>query len=194
MLALWGKRQKFCDGLSRRDFLKIGAFGAGLTLAEMLRGRALAATGSSNKSATATITLIVTRGPLAGQHYAFDKPTTCTIGRARDCTISLPREGHEDVSRHHCLLDISPPAVCIRDLGSTNGTFVNGRKIGQRDSRAAPGNAGQASSQTVELSAGDEIQLGFQTAFRVSVSPPAASGIRKEFVDAFPGLFRLADY
>jgi hypothetical protein len=51
MLTLWGKRQGFCDGLSRRNFLKIGAFGAGLTLAEMLRLRALAGTGSSNKAA-----------------------------------------------------------------------------------------------------------------------------------------------
>jgi hypothetical protein len=51
MLTLWGKRPGFCDGLSRRNFLKIGAFGAGLTLAEMLRLRALAGTGSSNKAA-----------------------------------------------------------------------------------------------------------------------------------------------
>ena len=53
MLTLWGARQRFCDGLSRRNFLKIGAFGAGLTLADMLRLRALAGTGtaSSNKSA-----------------------------------------------------------------------------------------------------------------------------------------------
>src|SRR5215831_2846537 len=43
MLTLWGGKQKFCDGVSRRGFLKIGAFGAGLTLAEMLRLRALAA-------------------------------------------------------------------------------------------------------------------------------------------------------
>ncbi|HEY7427783.1 MAG TPA: FHA domain-containing protein, partial [Gemmataceae bacterium] len=130
MLALCGKRQKFCDGLSRRNFLKIGAFGAGLTLAEMLRGRALATTGASNQAAIATITLIIIRGPLAGQHYAFDKPTTCVVGRARDCTISLPLEGeYADVSRHHCLLDISPPAVRARDLGSTNGTFVNGRRV-----------------------------------------------------------------
>jgi hypothetical protein len=48
---MWGKRQQFCDGLSRRNFLKIGAFGAGLTLAEMLRLRAQAGTGSSNKAA-----------------------------------------------------------------------------------------------------------------------------------------------
>ena len=31
--------QRFCDGISRRNFLKIGAFGAGLTLADMLRLR-----------------------------------------------------------------------------------------------------------------------------------------------------------
>src|SRR5436305_13822756 len=55
MLTLLGAAQHYCDGLSRRNFLKIGAFGAGLTLAEMLRARALAAkaTGkpASNKAA-----------------------------------------------------------------------------------------------------------------------------------------------
>jgi hypothetical protein len=51
MLTLWGRGQRFCDGLSRRDFLRVGAFGAGLSLAGMLRMRALAGTGSSQKSA-----------------------------------------------------------------------------------------------------------------------------------------------
>ncbi len=51
MLTLWGKRQPFCDGISRRNFLKIGAFGAGLTLAEMLRLRAAAGSSTSNKAA-----------------------------------------------------------------------------------------------------------------------------------------------
>jgi hypothetical protein len=54
MLTIWGKKQQFCDGLSRRDFLKIGALGAGLTLPDLLRGRALAAAGgraTTNKSA-----------------------------------------------------------------------------------------------------------------------------------------------
>jgi pSer/pThr/pTyr-binding forkhead associated (FHA) protein len=119
-----------------------------------------------------TITLIVTRGPLAGQRYAFDKPTTCVVGRARDCTIALPMETeHLDVSRHHCQLDISPQAVRVRDLGSLNGTYVNGRKIGQREDPAVPPAGDVAGSQAVELSAGDEIQLGGHTAFRVSLSP-----------------------
>src|SRR5579875_3383746 len=51
MLTLWGKRQQFCDGISRRNFLKIGAFGAGLTLAELLRLRAAAGSSTSNKAA-----------------------------------------------------------------------------------------------------------------------------------------------
>ncbi len=42
MLTIWGDRQGFCDGVTRRNFLKIGAFGAGLTLADMLRLRAAA--------------------------------------------------------------------------------------------------------------------------------------------------------
>lgn len=42
MLTFNGAAQQFCDGINRRSFLKIGAFGAGLTLADMLRARATA--------------------------------------------------------------------------------------------------------------------------------------------------------
>ncbi len=47
MLNLLGARQRFCDGLNRRGFLKIGAFGAGLALSDMLRLRAQAASGGA---------------------------------------------------------------------------------------------------------------------------------------------------
>ncbi len=49
MLTIWGSKQRFCDGISRRNFLQVGAFGAGLSLAGMLRARE--ATGSSTKAA-----------------------------------------------------------------------------------------------------------------------------------------------
>ncbi len=42
MLTLWGARHPFCDGVNRRSFLRIGTFGAGLTLAGLLRARAYA--------------------------------------------------------------------------------------------------------------------------------------------------------
>jgi hypothetical protein len=40
MLTIWGSGRRFCDGVSRRNFLRVGAFGAGLTLADQLRARA----------------------------------------------------------------------------------------------------------------------------------------------------------
>src|SRR5260370_37512532 len=42
MFTFTGAKQGFCDGVSRRNFIKIGAFGAGLTLADMLRLQAQA--------------------------------------------------------------------------------------------------------------------------------------------------------
>ncbi|MFO0800794.1 MAG: DUF1501 domain-containing protein [Gemmataceae bacterium] len=39
MLRFTGSARSFCDGVSRRNFLQVGAFGAGLTLADMLRAR-----------------------------------------------------------------------------------------------------------------------------------------------------------
>lgn len=39
MFNILGNAARFCDGISRRNFLRIGTFGAGLTLADMLRQR-----------------------------------------------------------------------------------------------------------------------------------------------------------
>jgi len=61
MLTLWGGKQRFCDGISRRNFLRIGAFGAGLTLADMLRARAVA--GPSVSAAKAAIMIYLPGGP-----------------------------------------------------------------------------------------------------------------------------------
>ena len=47
MFTLLGGRRRFCDGINRRNFLQIGAFGAGLTLADMLRLRGTAGTAKS---------------------------------------------------------------------------------------------------------------------------------------------------
>jgi hypothetical protein len=51
MFTLLGARQRFCDGISRRNFLRIGALGAGLTLADMLRLRSAAGDSKSSKAA-----------------------------------------------------------------------------------------------------------------------------------------------
>jgi len=64
MFTVWGGKQNFCDGVSRRNFLKIGAFGAGLTLADMLRLRAAAGPATaSTTSAKAAIMIYLPGGP-----------------------------------------------------------------------------------------------------------------------------------
>jgi Protein of unknown function (DUF1501) len=63
MLTLWGDEQRFCDGISRRNFLRIGAFGAGLSLAEMFRGRALAGSAGTKSSHKAAIMIYLPGGP-----------------------------------------------------------------------------------------------------------------------------------
>ena len=51
MLTITGKAQRFCDGVSRRNFLKIGALGmGGMALPEILRAEAQAHLGKSQKS------------------------------------------------------------------------------------------------------------------------------------------------
>jgi predicted component of type VI protein secretion system len=52
------------------------------------------------------------------------------IGRETDC--QLQRES-PFISRHHCLLLFDDSTLRIRDLGSKNGTFVNGRRIAGAD-------------------------------------------------------------
>ncbi|MFO1094497.1 MAG: FHA domain-containing protein, partial [Planctomycetaceae bacterium] len=48
------------------------------------------------------------------------------IGREEDCHL---RPNSELVSRHHCVFTHDEYTVRVRDLGSTNGTFVNGNRV-----------------------------------------------------------------
>jgi hypothetical protein len=51
MLTLWGNTHRFCDGISRRQFLQVGSLGlAGLSLADLLRLRAQGAAPAKPKS------------------------------------------------------------------------------------------------------------------------------------------------
>ena len=121
----------------------------------------------------ARIILQVQKGNLVGQEFVFEERTTCIIGRAKDCEPKIPTDlEHRTVSRHHCLLDINPPDIRIRDFGSLNGTYVNGRKIGQREQHQKPEEATATQFPEYDLKDGDEIGLG-ATVIRVGVYVPA---------------------
>ena len=95
------------------------------------------------------VTLRVLAGPYSGQEFVFDQHDTFLIGRSENAHLYLPEDRF--FSRHHCLLEIAPPRCFLRDLGSTNGTFVNGERV-----------------QEVFLKSGDRIQGG-QTILEVDV-------------------------
>lgn len=50
----------------------------------------------------------------------------CLVGRDADCAIRVART---TVSRHHARLERRGPRVALVDLGSRNGTFVNGERL-----------------------------------------------------------------
>src|SRR5271170_3034403 len=70
--------------------------------------------------------LRVLSGPHAGETIAIRRGKLL-IGREEDCHL---RPDSEFVSRHHCVLLLDEYTLRVRDLGSKNGTFVNGRRIG----------------------------------------------------------------
>lgn len=120
----------------------------------------------------AKITLSVAKGKLAGKAFVFEDRTTCIIGRSEDCHPQLPSdEDHATISRHHCLLDINPPDVRIRDFGSLNGTYVNQNKIGQREKDQTPEEGAQKTFPEHDLNSGDLIELG-DTVFHVEIDIP----------------------
>src|SRR5205807_724571 len=92
MLTLWGAKQRFCDGLSRRSFLQIGAFGAGLTLADLLRTRAAASpAGAATTAPKAAIMIYLPGGPSHMDMYDL-KPEAPTEyrGEFRPIATNVP--------------------------------------------------------------------------------------------------------
>lgn len=62
------------------------------------------------------------------------------IGRKPDCELRIPTG---DVSRQHCEIEVEGDELTVRDLGSSNGTYVNGKRIAE-----------------TTLEAGDELRVG----------------------------------
>jgi len=62
-------------------------------------------------------------GPYEGKSVAIPQGKTITLGRNRDLELSLP-DGK--LSRRHCQISCRDDQYILKDLHSTNGTFVNG--------------------------------------------------------------------
>lgn len=103
--------------------------------------------------------LLVLNGPLAGQSYELKVDKT-TVGRLEDNTFQI---ADPSVSSHHCEIHLQADGLLIKDLNSTNGSFINGEKI--TEAVLKPG-------QTLRLG---QVELRIDDGRPVSTPAPAAS-------------------
>ena len=68
------------------------------------------------------VVLELLSGAMSGKKFSFEDKAVCVLGRAKDCNLVLD---DPKVSRYHCLLEIDPPKIAVRDFSSLNGTFIN---------------------------------------------------------------------
>jgi serine/threonine-protein kinase len=95
------------------------------------------------------VILDVLEGPQKGRSFVFERHDTFIVGRSRYVHCPMPED--MALSRDHFMVEINPPLCELRDLGSTNGTFVNNQRV-----------------ERVRLQSGDMIAAG-QSVFRVGV-------------------------
>ncbi|MBC7872316.1 MAG: FHA domain-containing protein, partial [Chitinophagaceae bacterium] len=103
--------------------------------------------------------LIVRRGPQPNQTYDLNKDIV-TLGRdiTNDIVINDP-----EASRHHLRLTRGADGFNIEDLGSTNGTFINGQRL----SGVRPLNRGDM------IGLGETVTLGYEQVRAVGENPAA---------------------
>ncbi len=122
----------------------------------------------------ATVSLSVTKGPAKGQVFTFTEHDTFLFGRMQDCHARFPDDNQ--VSRHHFILEACPPKASLRDLGSLNGTYLNGKKWGGRKSGESPEEGAKRQYPGVEVENGDRVTVG-QTELAVAIEKGAAGPV-----------------
>jgi pSer/pThr/pTyr-binding forkhead associated (FHA) protein len=107
--------------------------------------------------------LTVLTGPHRNQRFCFRGTAQCLIGRAPECFVQFAgTEKDQYISRRHCQLVLNDSSLTLRDLHSTTGTYLGGKKI---DSVALslPCCDGCAASTGAELEQGSLLTIGGTT-------------------------------
>ncbi len=116
------------------------------------------------------IILTVITGPHRDQNHVFDRPMRCLTGRGPDCEVRLSGDERDMlISRHHCLLNVDPPHIRVADLGSRNGTYINGRPV-EKCRNCTAGDRTVDGCAGALLRDGDVLTIG-GSSFSVSIMP-----------------------
>lgn len=124
------------------------------------------------------IVLTVIAGPHKGLEFSFDRHDTFLVGRSQHAHFQLPAKDRY-FSRMHFMMEVNPPQCRLIDMGSHNGTYVNGAQV-----------------LTADLKDGDQIRAG-HTILRLqvqSVSNAPAAGVPSAQASAGNALPALPGY
>jgi serine/threonine protein kinase len=113
------------------------------------------------------VILTVIAGPHKGLEFTFDRHDTFLVGRSKHAHFQLPAKD-KYFSRMHFMMEVNPPQCRLIDMGSRNGTYVNGAEI-----------------LTADLTDGDQIRAG-HTILRVQVKGAGGSAAPKVGVPTEP--------
>src|SRR5437899_1015315 len=80
------------------------------------------------------ITLSVVDGPHQGAVFKLTGHETFLVGRSKHAHFQLPSKD-KYFSRIHFMLEVNPPQCRLVDMGSHNGTYVNGQRVAMTDIR-----------------------------------------------------------
>ena len=107
--------------------------------------------------------LVVLAGSNLGEMYKIEGPES-VIGRAMSAQLRLNDDG---ISRRHCRILSIGGRVIVEDLGSANGTLVNGEMV-----------------QHQELKEGDKIRLGANTMLKFTYQDKLDETFQQQMYDA----------
>jgi len=115
--------------------------------------------------------LVVLAGSNVGEMYNL--VGTLIVGRGREAGIRVQTDG---ISRQHARIKVGPGSVVLEDLGSTNGSFVNGERIVKCELK--DGDKIQFGSSTIlKFTYQDDIEEDFQRQMFESASRDALTGL-----------------
>jgi diguanylate cyclase (GGDEF)-like protein len=117
--------------------------------------------------------LLVLAGPQFGEIHPLAGDRTYVVGRREGSDVHLRDDG---ISRRHASIRVEGEGAIIRDLGSANGTYVDGQRVDE--GRLVDGSRVQLGSHTtLKFAWSDELEARYQMRLAESAQQDALTGL-----------------